>query len=141
MKQVIHKIEDSLSGISEQLFAGTAPESTATSLLEFYEKKMAFYTGMANGFKIALSVLKSAKGVIKKVNIIKAKIVIDHSYSYVAYLRTINILKNMIHNIECKLYNNNPVQTKKMEGQIAAIQTVVDSVNDDFNLNTNYQQN
>ena len=137
MEQIINKIESSLNVANKNLFP-CCVSNNVTPMADYFEQKTAFYTGMISGYKIAMSILAAVKGVIKSIRIIKSKIVTERDYSYVTYLRSLATLRNILKNTECRIQCNNPIQAKKLEGQVLAIQEVINNLNDDFRSNVKY---
>jgi len=137
MEQIINKIEEGLISAHNNLIP-CDEMARATPVADFYEQKMAFYSGIISGYKIAMAMLSTIKGVIKSVHIVKAKIITERDYSYVAYLRSLMTLRNILRNTECRIQCTNPVQAKKLEGQALAIREVIDNLNNDIQANVKY---
>jgi len=121
-----------------ELQANCVPSSgLSIPISDYEEKKRAFYLGKVHGYNLAKAVLVNVQPK-KEVRLVNAKVVVVENYSYVAYLRTIRLLNNILTETKGKANAHNEVQSKRLMGQSIAIRDIVNTIEHLFwGLSTN----
>ena len=107
-------------------------------LNDYDEKRRAYYIGKVSGYNIAKAILSGIKLDVKEVKVVDARVIVIKDCSYVAYLRTIRTLSNVINATRGKINHKNGVQSTRLLGQDFAISDIVNELKGFF-LKTSLQ--
>ena len=124
----MQEIIDSIRAKVQGLHGNCVPRGTEhlnTALNDYEEKKRAFYLGKVSGYNLAKAVLASVKPRVREVKVVNSKVLVIEDYSYVAYIRAIRLLNNMIEATGGKINGRNDVQSRRLMGQNIAISDIL----------------
>lgn len=125
VQTIIDDIDKKVNGLHGNCTPSARATHWSAALNDYEEKKRAFYLGKMSGYNLAKAVLAGIKPEVRELKVVNAKVIIIEDYSYVAYIRIIRLLNNIIEETTTKINNRNDVQGKRLMGQSIAISDIV----------------